>query len=189
MSSRIRAVLLVGVGLGMGLLVGVGMMVGALVVGGHSGDGASRPFISLPETALHATSTDSGDTFSIATGPIDEDVEGLFTLDFLTGNLQCLVVNPRSGGWSIFRYNVQGDLGTKPGKAAKLLMVTGAWATRGGASGRPADSVVYVADAVSGHVAVYTVPWDRTLPATGRSQEGVLLLLAVGKARDLAVRE
>lgn len=194
-SHPLKAALLVGVGLAMGLLVGVGMMFGALFVivaprGEASIDG-SRPFITLPETALHAVATDAGDTFSIATGPIDDEVEGLFTLDFLTGDLQCLVVNPRTAAWSVFRYNVLADLGTKPGgKAAQLLMVTGAWSTRaiGAGATRPADSVVYVADAVSGNVGVYAVPWNRSIPATGRTQEGALVQIGLGKARNIVQR-
>lgn len=195
-ARRLKAVMLVGAGLAIGLLVGVGMMFGALfVVVAHLGDRAdrdsSRPFISFPETGLHAVATDAGDTFSIATGPIDDEVEGLFTLDFLTGILQCLVINPRSAEWSTFTYNVLGDLGVKPGgKASQLLMVTGSWSTRvlGGGAARPADSVVYVADVTSGNIGVYAVPWNRSIPATGRVQGGELVRIGLGKARSIVER-
>jgi hypothetical protein len=195
-TNPLKAALLVGVGLAMGLLVGVGMVFGAMFaivaqLGHASNEGGSRPLITLPETALHAVATDAGDTFSIATGPIDDEVEGLFTLDFLTGDLQCLVVNPRTAAWSVFRYNVLADLGTRPGgKAAQLLMVTGMWSTRvlGAGATRPANSVVYVADAVSGNVGVYAVPWNRSIPATGRTQEGALVQVGLGKARNVVER-
>ena len=196
MSNRFRAVALVGVGLGMGLLVGVGMLVGALIATGrmaHDRTSQDRGgYISLPETALHATASAGGDTFAIATGPIDDEVEGLFTLDFLTGDLKCLVINPRNGRWSSFEYNVLADLGVaEKGKASKLLMVTGAWSMRasGAGAGRPAASVVYVADAVTGNVGVYSVPWNRSIPPTGGVQGGALVQVALGKVRNLAVRD
>ena len=41
----------------------------------------------LPHSPLHAVATDSNDAFIIATGPLAQDVEGLYLLDCLTGNL------------------------------------------------------------------------------------------------------
>ncbi len=42
----------------------------------------------MPETVLNASASHGGETFAMATGPVDADVEGLFMLDFLTGELQ-----------------------------------------------------------------------------------------------------
>ena len=40
----------------------------------------------LPDTPLHAVSTDRTDTFAMATGPVDSEVEAVYFLDFLTGD-------------------------------------------------------------------------------------------------------
>lgn len=189
MSSRFKAVLLVGSGLAVGLLIGVGMLVGALVGLAATADGGGM--ISLPGSSIHATATDAGDTFAIATGPVDDEAEGLFTLDFLTGELQCLVINTRSGEWSIFKYIVTADLGAEAGKAPQYLLVTGMLTTRatGAGAARPGNCVAYVVDSRSGNVGVYGVPWNRSIVATGRAQGGALVRVAVGKVRNLAVRE
>ena len=73
------------VGLSAGLLLGVGMLTGALVTIAHLNSDTQR----MPEVVLNATASHSGETFAMATGPIDSDVEGLFVLDYLTGELQC----------------------------------------------------------------------------------------------------
>ena len=74
-----------------------------------------------PMLAASATATD---TMAIATGPISNDVEGIFFLDFLTGRLQCLVFYPRTGTFGArFAVDVAPHLGS--GKNSKFLMVTG----------------------------------------------------------------
>ena len=80
-----------GTGLGIGLLFGVAMLIGAVVA-----MNARSPELVLP-TDLHATATHGNDAFAIATGDIADGVEGVFFLDFLTGELQCRVINRRTG--------------------------------------------------------------------------------------------
>jgi len=46
-----------------------------------------------PETPLHAVATDRVNNFAIATGPVDEECEGVFFLDFLTGTLKAAVLS------------------------------------------------------------------------------------------------
>ena len=71
-----------------------------------------------------------------------------------------------------------------------FLMVTGAATMpRGTGSQRPGNCVVYVADANSGAVAAYYIPWNRGLETTGRPQAGPLVLLRKGQVRNLQIRE
>ena len=77
-------------GLAMGLLVGVGMMIGTLV----AVRSAPATALSPPETLLHATASHSGKSMAMATGLVDEEAEGVFILDYLTGDVQCYVINP-----------------------------------------------------------------------------------------------
>ena len=143
---------------------------GGRAVGRHgsvdwSVDASVRPAV-FPEIPLQATATDSGETFAIATGYIADGIEGCFFLDFLTGDMQCWVINGRTGGQGgYFVQNVVADLGVEGGrKNPRYLMVTGQATISGGSSAmKPADSLVYVADATTGNFAVYT-----RFPGTGR---------------------
>jgi len=172
-------------GLSLGLLVGVGMLIGALVT-------LSQPEVGfrLPEQLLHATATDNGGTMALATGPIDGEVEGLFILDFLTGELQCLVVNSRSGQLGgMFKHNVAVDLGVEQGKQPKYIMVTGMANFRTATAGniRPAASIVYVADANTGNYAAYSLPWNRQAQQVNVAQFSPMVLIGAGSARQVAV--
>ncbi len=187
-----RAVLgsiFLGIGFALGLLVGVGMLVGAWLTMSPSLSSA-RPRINLPETALHASATDSGETFSIATGSIADGVEGIFCLDFLTGELQCWVLDDRRnqiGGY--FKHNVVPDLGVdQTRKNPKYLMATGSMGFRAGVGGRGySECILYVADAKSGNVVGYVVPWNKSAASRG-AQGGIMIKVFQQAARHLEIR-
>jgi hypothetical protein len=174
-------------GLAMGLLVGVGMMIGTLV----AVRSAPATALSLPETLLHATASHSGKSMAMATGLVDEEAEGVFILDFLTGELQCYVINPRTYQWGgMFKYNVISDLGVQQGKDPNYVMVTGQTQfQRGTGVATPAMCVVYVMDANTGNFAAYGLAWNRTMARGPQVQAGSLTLLQQGKARTLEIRE
>lgn len=185
---RRRPVVMLIAGLTMGLLVGVGMMIGTLTTLGRS----SSPGLLLSETTLHAASAHGGKSLALATGMVDPEMEGLFTLDFLTGDLKCLVLNPRTGaaGRGVFQHNVIADLGVQQGKEPDYVMVTGqANFVRGGAMTTPANCVIYVADANTGNFAAYSIFWNQNLAKAGQPQEGMFQKIFAGKARTLTVRE
>ena len=122
--EKIRAMTwwMLALGFLVGISLGIGMLVGALIVVGKGASSGGSLF--GPETLLNATATESSDSMAIATGFIDEDVEGLFVLDFITGNLQVFVINPRSGQLGgMYAHNVAAVLGAQ--KAPKYLLVTG----------------------------------------------------------------
>ena len=185
-------------GLTMGLLVGVGMLIGVLAAG-RGDDSArlreTRSGFQLPETLLNATATQSTDTFAVATGPVSDDMEGLFTLDYLSGDLRCFLLNSKViGAWGgLYEYNVINDLGLQPGKTPKFLMVTGMgnFSGRTGATSAIAKnlggSLVYIVDANTGNFAVYGVPIDRNMANRGLAQSGNLVRLALGKAKGVEV--
>ena len=94
--------LLVGAGFLAGLLVGVGMMVGTLytvsqtdVVEAPAAQPAANVPADFPYSELKAATAGNGKTLAMATGQIDDESEGLFVLDFLTGDLYCWVFHPR----------------------------------------------------------------------------------------------
>ena len=185
-TNRLRRSFLVG--MMVGAAFGIGAVAALLLV--HATD--TPPILHLPETHLHATATESSQTLSIATGTVDDSMEGLFLLDFLTGDLQCRVLNHRTGKFnSAFQANVMSDLGMDgQQKNPKYLMVTGASNfARGLAGSRMGNSVVYVVDSNTGRYVVYGVPWRREFQSAGRPQIGKLILLDAGNARTAAVRQ
>jgi hypothetical protein len=154
----------------------------ALLVGFTLGKKQPSQTFPLP---LAASSSDSSDSMAMATGPISDDAEGVFFLDFNTGDLQCLVYYPRSGRFGAHYYtNVRIQLGSA-GKNSKYLMTTGAIANRASSGGtRPGNSLVYVTDITTGLFAAYAVPWDRNAEATGRQQANPLVFVQGGPIRN-----
>lgn len=143
-----------------------------------------------PNVPLHATATEGYESFSIATGLVDNDVEGLYFLDYLTGDLVAAVINPKTGKFNAkFTYNIANDFpGT--GRNAKYLMVTGLVnMPRGRAGFQPASSIVYIADATSGQVGAYVMPWNSSMQASGKPQTGVFQPLDVAQFRSTVVRD
>ena len=87
------------------------------------GDDSNLSIESLP--ALDATAAVTSEKFSMATGHVSEDAEGLFLLDHNSGLLQCSVIYPRIGQFmGLFTINVADALGTG-GKGGQYMMVTG----------------------------------------------------------------
>ena len=160
-----------------------GLVIG-MVVGGIGLSG----FFATP---VHAVATDRQDNFAVATGWIDQDMEGVFFLDFLTGNLKAAVLNSKAGKFTAFyEQNILGDLGIQPDKNPKFLMVTGGAALPTLPGGkRMGNSVVYIVEVTSGRAVAYAIPWvsgSSSRPPVGTSP---LLKLDVAQFRGTAVRE
>jgi len=174
---------------------GIGLAIGALVVaagvGGYTLGTASNDSTSdVPPQMLSAMGATHGETLALATGPMDE-MEAVFVLDYLTGDLQCWVIGSRTGKFiSQFKYNVTADLGIEQGKKPDYVMVTGAANfSGGGVANNIGETVVYVGDGNSGNVAAYAVPWNPNLGSRNAPQQGSLILLGMGKARLAAIRQ
>jgi hypothetical protein len=169
------------IGLVAGLTLGGAMAVGMFL--GQRGPALSD-LPSLADIELKAAASHGADTFAIATGYVDEDVEGLYTLDFLTGDLQCFVVNPRTGatgGW--FKANVANVLSVERGKKPNYLIATGHINPAGGQ--RAAASICYVVDANTGEVAAFTFPWAKAATSAGAPQASEMRLVGKWKARNV----
>lgn len=84
-------------GLAIGLLLG--LMIGGL----------------WPDTPLHAVATDRGENFAICTGFVDDGLEAIYFLDFLTGILRAGVLSnvPQSPGFqAVYEGNINAALAT-----------------------------------------------------------------------------
>jgi len=174
-------------GLAIGLSIGGALAVGVWW-GGSRHEQAALP--NLGELKLQAMASHGAETFAIATGPIDGDVEGLFTLDFLTGDLQCFVINPRFGGlggW--YKTNIAANLSPEKGKKPNYLIATGVLNAKAGTYGnfKPAGCICYVVDANTGEAAAYSFPWAANAGAQGVAQSTDMKLIYKWKCRQLNI--
>ena len=160
------------------VLLGLGLLAG-LIIGGV-----------WPDTPLHAVGTDrSGDAYIMATGPIDEETEGVFILDCLTGELGMALMNPvgkflgnRAGVFStpLAVRSVLPDFGIDPSKNPRFMMVTGLARTqRSTGTHQRSRSMAYVMEITTGKVIAYAFHWTGTvtrgLAGTIVPLDGVLL--------------
>ena len=160
----------------------LGVFVGAVVSAAWLGVGQGSQVL--------ATATHGESNFAIATGPADNAIEAFYFLDFLTGDLRAAVISRRTGEFTaLFEHNIQGDFQVLS-KNPKYLMVTGvADLPRGRASTQIGTSLIYVAEATSGQVCAYALPFNSSLNAAGKPQRGGLELIASGSFRTTVVRE
>jgi hypothetical protein len=158
----------------LGVALAVGLIIGLVTAG------------LWPQTSLHAMATDRVDTFAVATGQVDEDVEAIYFLDFLTGDLKAMVMGRQAGGFcGYYNYNVAAHLGIDPSKNPRYLMVTGVSSLRrGGSRMQLSRAVVYVAEVTSGKVGAYAVPWNPSMAAAGQRMVGNLIPVAVDQFRN-----
>ncbi len=150
----------------------------------------TTPSQTPPPWPLMAAAASSNETMAVASGPISNDAEGVFFLDFITGDLQCLVYYPRAGAFGAhYVTNVRQSLGGG-GKNSQYIMVTGQ-AVRAASTGgaQPASSLVYVTDTNSGVFAAYAIPWDRTAESSSRVQTGKMVYVGGGPIRNFQLNQ
>lgn len=163
----------------------------ALSVAGS--DWVADPGSELP-IVLQADTASSGKSLAMATGLIDteDNVEGLFVLDRLSGNLQCWVMNSQTGGIAaIYTAQPAIDMGLEKGGDVDYVMTTGRMNfQRMGRAGNmiPAGCVCYVGDGNSGNVVGYSVRFNRQAALRGGGQGGQMTLVCKGFARDTAMQ-
>ena len=182
-----KAILLVSFGMLLGLVAGLAIHFGM------DAKNSGSPTLPLEELKLRAAASHGSETFAMATGAADENVDAVFLLDYLTGDLTCCVLNTRTAKFNaIFKTNVWKELPVEKGKKATYVMCTGTWnPLKGGAGGaRPADCILYVADCNTGYFAAYSFPWQSGLSNNvGVGGAGAMVTLDMGKARDLKLRQ
>jgi hypothetical protein len=163
-------------------LLVLGIFVGVIAAIGWFGLGQ--------EIRIQATATHGEANFAIATGFVDPEIEAFYFLDFLTGDLRAAVVSRRTAAFvAFFEKNILEDFGTVP-KNPKFLMVTGvANIPRGQAPFQIGQSFIYIAEASSGTVNAYALPWNASLNNKGEPQRGGFVRVAGGAFRTAFVRD
>ena len=175
--------------------IGAAVVLAAVLVASAYFVGRARGRADQPVTwtgqlpPIDATGSVSSEQYSLATGLVTDEAEGMFVLDHNSGLLQCSVMYPRAGRFmATFTANVADALPTG-GKGGRYIMTTGR-VDFPRASNRPVgSSVVYVLDTATGSYACYGVPFDRSAMNIGRPQQGMLPLLATGNASPILDRD
>lgn len=178
------ALVALGFALTVGLTTGIGVFLGNRFA-------QDRMAENMPPVQLHAGTAARTKSMSMATGWIDGNVEALFVLDHVTGNLQCWLLNKRTGSvGGIYRANAAADLavGAKTG-TPDYLLTTGNFLFEGGVSGnnKPSKSICYVCDANTGNVVGYNVVYNEQVINRGGAETGALVLVCKGAARAAAI--
>jgi len=163
-----------------GLSLGLGLVLGLLAG------------TMLPHAPLHAVATDRSENFVMATGFVSSDLEGVFFLDALTGELRGTVINPMVQPPTVgitYTRNVVTDLEIDVSKAPKFVMVTGLMPLRpGGGTNQFAQSVVYVAEVTSGKMACYGMNFNRGQFNNMRGGAAEFIPFFVGPFRQAVIR-
>ena len=127
---------------------------------------------------IRAVATQGSGTCAVATGFVQEGIEGLFFLDYLTGDLRGVLINSNSGRFTAsFTRNVFGDLNLQSRKETpQLALVVGQINLRKQGPASFADSVVYVVDGNSGIAAAYAIPLAPNAKSRGQNTLEFVLL-------------
>ncbi len=169
----------------------IGLWVGLLAVIGVTQLSPNQPMDLAgfwPETPIHATATDRCETVAMATGPVDEEVEAVYILDFLTGELNAFVLGKLNNGFQAkYTTNVMAYMQLDPSRNPRFMMVTGLVTMRRGAGGQqPSLAAVYVAEVTTAQLAAFVIPWQVGLRNINRPVNGQLV--PMGKVQFRAVR-
>jgi len=191
LSKVALATLGAGFALGVTFCLGFASGTGVEALNGSTQNETSISSSEIEKMILEAGTASSGEKIAITTGQIDVDVEGIFILDKMTGDLFCYVVdrlnkNPLAGR---FKTNISGMFGPI-NQGSDLLLSTGFIRyNRGAGVNRPAECICYVADGSSGRVVGYSLNWNKNAAQAGSGQEGVLVTRFNQQIRQIAVRE
>ncbi|HEX5444521.1 MAG TPA: hypothetical protein VFW87_11850 [Pirellulales bacterium] len=143
-----------------------------------------------PQIPVHATATHGQDNFAICTSPLDNEVEGVFVLDSVTGDLKGAAKNIQTRTFNTwYEYPVARDLPPNS-KNPQYRIVTGITNFRQVvAAGQLARSVIYIAEGSSGQVMAYGVPWVNGRHSSPVQLREAFIPLARWQFRTTAIRD
>ena len=116
-----------------------------------------------PHEPAFAATTDRDSKFAMTTCEVSDvsGVEGVFVLDFLTGQLQGGVLNGKAGKFQYtYNRNIAGDFNIDPNAEPHYAIVAGRANLTNTGRVQPAQGVVYIAELSSGRVAAYMFPYS-----------------------------
>ncbi len=117
----------------------------------------------MPDKDIAASSTDRDTKFALATSTVSlaNGTEGVFVLDFLTGQLRGGVLNEKSGKFNhAYMRNIAADFNVNPKAKPHYAIVTGQSRLTSRGRIQMAQAVIYIAELSSGKVLCYGFPYN-----------------------------
>lgn len=117
-----------------------------------------------PHEPAFAFATDRGQKFALLTGPAGPpEMEGVFLLDFLTGNLQGHILNTRVGQFTrSYARNIGADFELDAKTDPQWAIVSGSGQLAAARGTQWGACLIYVAELTSGKVIAYAYPYSET---------------------------
>lgn len=120
-----------------------------------------------PHEPTYATTVDRDEQFAMITVPVgafvaglNDPIDGIFVLDFLTGQLKGAVLNRQSGTFtSYYMRDLAKDFEVPGNVTAHYCMASGYGSLPSSNNITYASGVLYVGESNSGKVIVYAFPW------------------------------
>ncbi|MCY2968204.1 MAG: hypothetical protein NT069_32000 [Planctomycetota bacterium] len=121
-----------------------------------------------PHEPAFATNSDRDQDFAIFTvtvgnqaAGIADPIDGVFILDFLTGQLRGAVLNRATGQFtSFYLIDLTKEFGITGGGKPKYAVATGNGQLNNQGGVNLASGVIYIAEATTGKCLAYTFPWQ-----------------------------
>ncbi|MBS0267008.1 MAG: hypothetical protein JSS02_34095 [Planctomycetes bacterium] len=121
-----------------------------------------------PHVPTYATTADRDSQFMMVTVPvgnkavgIEDPIDGVFIVDFLTGQLKGAVLNRQLGKFtSFYMRDLAGDFGVKGDDEPHYCIVSGYSQMPAIQGATFASGVLFVGELNTGKVAAYSFPWN-----------------------------
>ena len=121
-----------------------------------------------PHEPAYANTADRDSQFMMITVPVgnkavgfDDPIDGVFILDFLTGQLKGAVLNRQQGKFtSFYMPDLAGDFGVKGDEDPHYCIVSGYSQMPAIQGATFASGVLFVGELNTGKVAAYSFPWN-----------------------------
>jgi hypothetical protein len=160
-----------------GWILAVGVIIG-LVLGGL-----------VPPMPLHGSTAATVEGFSVVTAELEPGQEGIYYLDYQTGDLVGAFLHPRSGKFiNLYKYNILKDFADA--KTPKFMMVSSSTPMifpQGNI--RPSVGIVYVVEVTSGIACAYAAPYATNRDSIPAATNETLRLVDKIKFRSGAIRD
>ncbi|QDT38042.1 hypothetical protein [Stratiformator vulcanicus] len=123
-----------------------------------------------PVQPAQAVTNDRNDSFAMCTCQMDAlgSAEGVFMLDYLTGQLTGAALNNSTGTFTqYYSRNIAQDFNVDPSAQTKYTITAGVANLNAQRGVRPATSVLYIAELNSGITRCYAIPYQVTQRPVG----------------------
>jgi hypothetical protein len=142
----------------------------------------------VPPMPLHGSTAASVEGFSVCTAELEPGQEGIYYLDYQTGDLAAAFLHPRTGKFTNFyKHNILKDFAEA--KTPKFMLVSSSTPTifpQGNI--RPSTGIVYVVEVTSGIACAYAAPYATNRESIPAQTDTALQLIDKVKFRSGVIR-